>query len=295
MSLAKDGSEHRRKNRLKQPRRLIVPAFAVSICFQLISINSLSLFDYASVMLRVDQPILIHEFDHLPVVVQIVGGNSSDYLSNVTRTPHGFRRRQDRKNEYWVDHNDPNKKPYRRPEQRRKSCVPLGTWQDEVHPSCLDFHEIDFGAIKFAADGNNRDTWLYREFDGTKRALKMLRVLNKKFKHEYDHITTDRHRVDAMAHLELSASPYVANVYGYCSNSAVYDFADGGHLWLIYQRPEDGGPKVPLSKEDLFKFAHDAAMALADAHHVCTSSMLMIVKLLPYYSSLTYVLVETCL
>lgn len=202
-------------------------------------------------------------FVQRPRVLEIM---TTDLLNSSRPTSRPCFRPQNRTNAFWLDNNKPNRK-YRRYPPRDKGCIPLGTWQDEVHLSCLDFHEIDMPGTTFVAHGYHRDTWLFHEYDGTKRALKMLRVLNKDYSYSYDYVNTDFHRKDAVAALQLSSSPYIANIYSYCSSSAVQDFANG-HLWDIFSDPSNGGPDKPPTKDELFKYAHDAAMGLVAFHHV---------------------------
>ena len=237
------------------------------------SVKTYGLINTSSLLLSFDAPPFRGGFKELPRLVQIL--NTNDIKSSVSRTPHRFRR-QRRKNRYWIDNNDPDAKEYFHPDIREKGCEPLGTWQDELYPSCNDFHEIAMTDLSFVATGNYRDTWMFQEYEGTQRALKMLRVLNENRTHAYDYVNTERHRKDAVATTELSSSPYVANIYSYCSNSGVYDAADG-HLWTIFNRPHQDGPEIPPTKDELFKFAHDAALALAHTHHLDSKGRVTIV------------------
>lgn len=232
-------------------------------CFEFFCVSP-DVLENSTVLQSFDLPPSTAGFKELPRFVQIL--NTDDMQSSVSRIPDRFRKTR-RKNRYWIDHNDPEAKDYYHPRIRDEGCEPLGTWQDELHPSCNDFHEIAMTDLSFVATGNYRDTWMFQEYKGTKRALKMLRVLNEIRTHAYDYVNTERHRKDAVASMELSSSPYVANIYSYCSNSGVYDAADG-HLWTIFNRPNKDGPEVPPNKDELFKFAHDAALAVAHTHHL---------------------------
>jgi hypothetical protein len=40
----------------------------------------------------------------------------------------------------------------------------------------------------------------------------------------------DRHLRDAVAMEQLTSSPWVMGVYGFCGNSGIFEFADGGSL-----------------------------------------------------------------
>lgn len=263
MPLAAGEEKNRRRRRFK-PTGLVFLAIVFSYFFEIFFVTrkTYSLFDYAAIMLKVDEPSPC-VFRQRPISLQIL----DDGISHITRTPRDFRL-VNRTNLYWEDNNDPDKKEYYHPDRRPKDCEAIADWHDELHPSCLSFHEIAFSELSFSAPGNKRDTWMYEEYDGSKRALKMLRALNDKHFQEYDYVNTERHRMDAIAAEQLSSSPYIASIYGHCSNSAVYDYAGGGHLWTIFNHPRRDGPAVPPTKDELFKYAHDAAMGLADTHHV---------------------------
>lgn len=149
----------------------------------------------------------------------------------------------------------------------RKGCVPLADWQDDQHPTCNMFHEIplnelivghpdEYELARLMNNGAYRDVWGIREFNGTRRVLKTLRYSKKGY---FDQRNFDRHRRDAIAAEQLSASPYIANIFGYCANSALYDYSSGGDLYDI----RDSN----FSKNDLLIVAHDIAASIADAHH----------------------------
>lgn len=169
---------------------------------------------------------------------------------------------QGRKNKYWRNRGAKWHSPRSRP---REGCVPLADWQDDQHPTCNMFHDIplnelvhpdEYELARLVNNGAYRDVWGIREFDGTRRVLKSLRYLKNR---EFDQRNFDRHRRDAMAAEQLSASPYVADIFGYCANSALYDYSPGGDLFDV----RDSN----FSKNDLLIVAHDLAASIADAHH----------------------------
>lgn len=267
--------ESSRRRRLNNKRGWLIIAFAMGYCFEafFVSVRPCMSLSHSGILLRFDrQPQLLpmhSAFEKRPRVLQILGTN--DLSHNVSTTScNSFHPQRPRENRYWEDNNDFEKEHYYHPARREEGCEPLGEWQDEHHPTCTDFHMIDFEEIDFVAPGNKRDTWNYQEYDGTKRALKMLRVLNDKHNHTYDYVNTEGHRREAAASMVLSKSPYIADMYSYCSNSAIFEFSEGGHLWTIFQKPPPfgEGPETPPTKDDLFVYAHDAAMGLADAHNV---------------------------
>jgi len=146
------------------------------------------------------------------------------------------------------------------------SCELMGEWQEAYHPTCNFFHEIDLAtpihdarqSNQWVAQGYYRDVWKIFEYDASaRRALKTLR-----YSHEYSPDRFKRHRRDAIAYDVLTSSPYVANIYGFCSNSALHDFSDDGDLSKLFD--SNNNP----SKEELLRIAHRLVSSVSDAHHV---------------------------
>lgn len=141
----------------------------------------------------------------------------------------------------------------------------MAEWQNELNLSCPDFHLIDLGnvrdgveSVRLVNNGYYRDVWMIREYNGKKIALKTLRYKERR------HVGRDseRHRVEALAYEQLTASPYITNIYGYCMTDAIHDFGDGQDLLELF----DTSP--PPSKAHRLIIARDVAAGVADAHHV---------------------------
>lgn len=144
------------------------------------------------------------------------------------------------------------------------------------HPSCNSFHEFDLGDfwlplegeeqeenddfddenVRLVNGGAYRDVWMVREYDGSKRALKTLRFVPKR---QFDLRNFDRHRRDALAFEQLTASSLVVDIYGHCANSALFDFAGGGGLFQVFE----SNP----SKVELLNISYGLARSVADAHN----------------------------
>lgn len=124
------------------------------------------------------------------------------------------------------------------------------------------FHELNLLSITtpWVSHGHYRDVWKILEDDSGQhpRALKTLQ-----YHHTMDPATMKRHRKDAVAHDVLTSSHYIANIYGYCSNSALHDYSQGGDLSHLFQQ----GTK-PMSKHKLLQLAYRLAASVHDAHHV---------------------------
>lgn len=170
-----------------------------------------------------------------------------------------------RKNTSWINGDVGEQRPL--PREVDQECVPVKKWANSYHPNCSVIHEVglDIGYLvdtsgldtaRVVGYGSNRDVWAVREYDGTRRVLKTVKIV-KKFN---DMSLFDRNRRDAVASEQLSASPYVMSIYGHCGYSALYDFSNGGELSDVHE----SNP----TKDDLLRIAHDVATSVADAHHV---------------------------
>ena len=156
-------------------------------------------------------------------------------------------------------------------------CQAIADWQKGHDPTCNIIHEMTWGwdhlygdkenlhhltdddeEARLKAGGAFRHVWMIREFDGTKRALKTLRASKAK---DFDLRNFDRHRRDAVAFEQLTASPLIVDMYGYCTQSALFDWGEGGDLLSIFER------EPHISNEKLLKIAYNASSAIADAHH----------------------------
>ena len=132
--------------------------------------------------------------------------------------------------------------------------------------------------LRLVNRGAFRHVWMIRDphdeqsgnFNVNKRAMKTLRSLKEKEK-QFDLRNGDRHRRDAIAFEQLQQSPLVVDIYGYCSNTAIFDFADGGDLTTLFSNDhddeKDGGANT-LSKLQIMKIAYNVSKSVHDAHHL---------------------------
>ena len=167
-------------------------------------------------------------------------------------------------------------------------CKAMYDWQVSHHENCNVVHETSWGfvhplgwnpqdlppgyefqedklfqdpneQVRLVAGGAFRWVWMMREFDGTRRALKTLRIDTKS--QNFDLRNFDRHRRDAVAMDELTASRLVVDMYGYCANTGLFDWGEGGDLTNIFQRNPD------ISDYQLLQIAYNVSMSIHDAHH----------------------------
>jgi hypothetical protein len=166
-------------------------------------------------------------------------------------------------------------------------CQPIApSWQLSHNPTCNTIHEESSGwqqlyqlpinkhnlidpdrdqneQMRLVNKGAFRHVWMIRDHDGvTKRAMKTLRSLRTKEK-KFDLRNQDRHRRDAIAFDELHKSSLVVDIYGHCSNTAIFDYADGGDLTRIY---DEDSPEP--TKLDVLRIAYNVSLSIHDAHHI---------------------------
>jgi serine/threonine protein kinase len=174
------------------------------------------------------------------------------------------------------------------------NCRAMHEWQRSHNPTCNLIHESSFGfehplgwnydnvtaqfdyrqaseqgklfmdlneQVRLVAGGAYRWVWMIREYDGTMRVIKTLRIDSKSKK--FDLRNFDRHRRDAVAMDQLTASPLIVDMYGYCSNSGLFDWAEGGDLSNIF----DNNMTIP-SKDRLLMIAYNISMSIHDAHNI---------------------------
>jgi serine/threonine protein kinase len=77
----------------------------------------------------------------------------------------------------------------------------------------------------------------------------------------------DRHRRDAVAFDQLTSSNLIVNTYGYCVNSGLFDWGEGGDLTRIFAQRDDNDDILVVSKETLLHTAYNVSMSIAHAHH----------------------------
>jgi serine/threonine protein kinase len=126
-----------------------------------------------------------------------------------------------------------NSKDYRhgaRDELESGDCKAQHDWQKTSFPTCNLLHEHDLGLIrsnqvKVLGNGYWRDVWKVRDGAQEEQALKTIR-----YEHDFEDRNYDRHRRDALAMERLTASPNVVDIWAFCGNSGIFEFAPGGDI-----------------------------------------------------------------
>lgn len=138
-------------------------------------------------------------------------------------------------------------------------CRAQYDWQLTAFPSCNMIHEVDLTnlrgsphggrrndePVRLIGNGYYRDVWTVREeLTHDKRVLKTLR-----YEHDFTERNYDRHRRDALAMERLTKSSHVVDIYGYCSSSGLFEFADGGDISrVIWPRKRNSQNITQLQK-----------------------------------------------
>jgi len=154
------------------------------------------------------------------------------------------------------------------------TCQAQYDWQLHHRPNCNHLMEQDLtrlglvdrdwhSYVRFLANGYYRDVWKIqdRNTGPEKVVLKTLR-----YEHEFIDRNYDRHRRDAVAMEQLASSPVIVDIYGFCGNSGIFEYADGGSLDDIIFDEHDSRQK-DWSPSDKVMIAYQIASALAAVHN----------------------------
>ncbi|KAI2488639.1 protein tyrosine kinase [Fragilaria crotonensis] len=111
-------------------------------------------------------------------------------------------------------------------------CKAKYEWMHMAFPTCNSIHETDLSDLKaknehqmkvsIMSSGYWRDVWKIQNGLTERVVLKTLRN-----QHDFDERNYDRHRRDAVATDRLKRSPNIIDIYGFCGNTAVYEFVPG--------------------------------------------------------------------
>jgi serine/threonine protein kinase len=153
-----------------------------------------------------------------------------------------------------------------RPFERRfyEECVPMADWHSFSFPSCNPLHEVDLVGLDsnyednvtlLSLKGSWRSVWSLTTANKETVALKLLHISRK-----FDHESFEHHRVDALAMERLTSNPYIVNVFGYCGQSVLSEFATSSARQFL---------KNPaMSSEHRLKMARDIARAVTAVHSI---------------------------
>jgi len=171
---------------------------------------------------------------------------------------------------------DNNSKDYNKghPDTPPEGCEPQYDWQRKSFPNCNTIHETDLLSKArtlnrnsepdsiLLARGGYRDVWLVED----SRVDEIVAVKTLLYEHPWTERNMDRHRRDALATDRLTGSPYALDIYGYCANTGVFEFANGGTLEDAVDDKEEAWGKWDVKTK--MKYAYQVAAAIADVHNI---------------------------
>ena len=155
--------------------------------------------------------------------------------------------------------------------QETETCHAQYDWQLAYRPNCNHVMELDMTRlqldakndtyVKLLANGYWRDVWKLQGVRSDETTV----LKTMRFAHEVTPRNLDRHRRDAVAMEQLTSSPWVMGVYGFCGNSGIFEFADGGSLEdSIF---EDEKSEKEWSPAEKLVVAYQVAAGLAAVHN----------------------------
>lgn len=206
-----------------------------------------------------------------PIMVQSLHLHHAQTLVLSQEPPHFVK---DRINRYWLDH---GVESWRRPSSVPEGCTILNEKHEDHYPACNNIHGIDMtdfwlfpdrhvvtlegftrqSKVRHIGEGGFRNAFYISEYDGTRRVLKTMVWRDDR---PFDISTLERNRKDAVISTQLTSSPLVANIYGYCAMAAFADYSDDWDLYYLFDDDD-----IP-SRDELFDLAVDVAQSVADAH-----------------------------
>lgn len=182
---------------------------------------------------------------------------------------------KDRRNHYWLDH---GVEAWKTPPGPPEGCIFLNKGASDHYVNCNEFHNIDLtdfwlfpdrhvlhlpdhtkrqSKIRHVGEGGFRNAFYFSEYDGTQRVLKTMSWRDDR---PFDIANMERNRKDSVIASQLTFSPLVADIYGYCSQSALVDYSTEWDMYYLFD--EDPLP----TENELFDLAVDIAQSIADSH-----------------------------
>lgn len=127
-------------------------------------------------------------------------------------------------------------------------CEPMYDWQLQSFPNCNKFHELDLSTMRFINSGGSRSAFeLSEQIDGN-----FNKFVYKSIKF-YKDVTMDKaeeQRKDGLLLERMSSSPFIPDVWGYCSVAVMMDFMPEGsmHDYIKGARLAGGSTLSPVDR-----------------------------------------------
>lgn len=119
-----------------------------------------------------------------------------------------------------------------------EDCKAMNDWQLATYTTCNMVHEVDLTHLNaldtkttILANGYWRDVWKIQALNIESRSDRYEFVLKtQRYLHDFVERNFDRNRRDALISEHFISSPYISDVFGFCGNSCLSEFGDGGDL-----------------------------------------------------------------
>jgi len=133
-------------------------------------------------------------------------------------------------------------------------------WQHTIHTNCNAFHEIDIvsNRVQVLGQGGWRIAWRYTN----DVIMKTIRRDNQNF----DTMTYEKHKVDAIIAEHVASSKYIVNIYGFFGQSVLNESASRTLQSLMRESKEK-----PLTPSEKLRLSLDIATGLANLHDMSGS------------------------
>lgn len=179
-------------------------------------------------------------------------------LPTTTRTVTPMHNRNNNNNKRSRDP-DRSIHPYERPFYDQ--CTPMANWQRTHYPTCNLVHSLPpQDATLLSTRGSWRTVWKVEttnDADTTTTKKMVLKMLNFP-ERDFDHDSFVHHQTDARIMEQLSWSPFVVDIFSFCGQSVMTEWA-----------PQDGRSLIKdksLTYRDRLKLARDLARGLDHIH-----------------------------
>ena len=139
--------------------------------------------------------------------------------------------------------------------QYQNDCVPMATWHKQSFPNCNTLHELQTSTeLKYLGSGRWRTAFLHYAYE-EQAILKLFNIDEWYFSRRAFEV----HRVDAIISERLTHSLYVANIYGYCGLTTIYERASGT-LEKVAKKDDPIDTKI--------RYSYQMAHAILDLHSI---------------------------
>ncbi|CAB9507100.1 STYKc [Seminavis robusta] len=172
-------------------------------------------------------------------------------------------------------------------EEKKDPCQLPHDWMKQSFPTCNNLHSFDMmrqlldeGRVQprfLMGSGAVRSVWLLEQTIETDVPLEQTVLKTLKIDKDFDVSNSHRHRRDALISERLTGSPHILNIYGYCGNSAIYQYAKSGTLYDAIGAKEFRDQKVDQEAHKKWEqwtsqrkldVAYQVVSALADLHDI---------------------------